>query len=55
MFLQNPMNFDARAQILQYGYKSAASQLQTRRDLFMSICKRHGLHGDLSRLKGVWP
>jgi predicted acylesterase/phospholipase RssA len=55
MFLQNPMNFEAREQILSYGYKSAAHQLRTRRPLFEAMCQRHGLRGDLSRLKLVWP
>ncbi len=55
MFLQNPMNFDARVQILQYGYKSAASQLLARRGHFESICRHYGLSGEVSRLKRVWP
>ena len=55
MFLQNPMNFDARVQILRYGYQSAAIQLRARRGLFESMCQRHNLHGDVARLKMVWP
>jgi predicted acylesterase/phospholipase RssA len=55
MFLQNPMNFDARVQILRYGYQSAANQLRARRGLFESMCERHGLRGEVSRLKMVWP
>jgi predicted acylesterase/phospholipase RssA len=55
MFLQNPMNFDARVQILRYGYQSAANQLRARRGRFEAMCQRHGLSGDVSRLKMVWP
>lgn len=55
MFLQNPMNFDARVQILSYGYKSAAQQLLARRGRFEAMCRRHGLSGDVGRLKSVWP
>jgi predicted acylesterase/phospholipase RssA len=55
MFLQNPMNFDARAQILRYGYRSAVKQLHARRELFQSVCQRHGLRGELGRLKRDWP
>ena len=55
MFLQNPMNFDARVQILSYGYKSAAQQLLARRGRFEAMCRRHGLSGDVGRLKTVWP
>ncbi len=55
MFLQNPMNFDARVQILRYGYQSAANQLRARRGRFEAMCLRHGLSGDVSRLKMQWP
>jgi NTE family protein len=55
MFLENPMNFEARAQILRYGYHSAAAQLTARRELFDEVCGRFGLHGDIGRLKRIWP
>lgn len=55
MFLENPMNFEARAQILRYGYHSAAAQLIARRELFDEVCGRFGLHGDIGRLKRIWP
>jgi predicted acylesterase/phospholipase RssA len=55
MFLQNPMNFDAREQIISYGYRSAAHQLRSRGSLFAAMCARHGLAGDPSRLKLAWP
>ena len=55
MFLQNPMNFDARVQILRYGYQSAVQQLRARSGMFDLMCRRHGLSGDIQRLKKVWP
>lgn len=42
MFLFNPMNFDARRQILRYGYQSAAAQLRARPE-FAAALSRHGV------------
>lgn len=50
MFLYNPMNFDARRQILSYGYESAAAQLKAHRERFVHAFARHGIAGDPARL-----
>ena len=55
MFLANPMNFEVRAQILRYGYQSAAAQLRARRTHFDAVCARFGLHGSIDRLRQIWP
>lgn len=55
MFLANPMNFEVRAQILRYGYQSAAAQLRARRHHFDEVCARFGLHGSVDRLRQIWP
>ena len=55
MFLSNPMNFEVRAQILRYGYQSAAAQLRARRTHFDQVCARFGLHGSPDRLRHIWP
>lgn len=43
MFLYNPMNFDARQKILQYGYQSATAQLRARQREFVTAFRRHGV------------
>lgn len=55
MFRTHPLDYDARQHILRYGYHSAAAQIHARKELFASICARHGLHGDPARLRTEWP
>jgi predicted acylesterase/phospholipase RssA len=43
MFLKNPMSFEARAQLVDYGYSSMKAHLKKEWDTFKSFFSRHGL------------
>ncbi|MBI4209315.1 MAG: patatin-like phospholipase family protein [Deltaproteobacteria bacterium] len=43
MFLKNPMTFQARAELLDYGYASMKAQLQKEWDRFHEFFGRHGI------------